>query len=137
MEASKRNNAKEEAFLRSCVGILLFGVPHQGLNRHSIQSLVKGRANEQFLGDLSTGSEFLFTLRSDFRNCFATMSCCEIVSIYETEDTNAVEVVLNLGLLRKYILTVKEKPGRYIGKIWPKHSYGTSRICNISDVGGL
>jgi hypothetical protein len=92
VEANKGNNAPERGFLRSCIGILLFGVPHQGLNRDSIQSLVQGQANEQFLGDLSAGSEFLFTLGSDFQKYYDNMSFCTIVSLYETDDTHSVQV---------------------------------------------
>jgi hypothetical protein len=72
--------------------MLFFGVPHDGLNPRSIQSLVKGNGNEHFLQTLSSESEYLFALKNDFQICHESMKNTIIVSFYEGEDTYAVEV---------------------------------------------
>ncbi|KAI5792255.1 hypothetical protein FPQ18DRAFT_305547 [Pyronema domesticum] len=90
-DTDKETDEDNSALLRSCIGILFFGVPNQGLNPTSIQSLVKGDRNARFLQDLSPDSEFLFSLRRDFRNCHKSMKDCIIVSFYESKGTNSVK----------------------------------------------
>ncbi|KAI5785392.1 hypothetical protein FPQ18DRAFT_87085 [Pyronema domesticum] len=89
-DAGKETDEENGTLLRSCIGILFFGVPNQGLNPTSIQALVKGERNARFLQDLSPESEFLFSLRRDFQNCHGSMKDCTVVSFYENKDTNSV-----------------------------------------------
>lgn len=81
--------------IQSCIGILFFGVPNQGLDRRSIESLVQGHDNEPFLRDISVGSEFVFTLHSDFCEHHRNIIHCPVVSFDETENTAIVEVCMN------------------------------------------
>ncbi|KAI5790407.1 hypothetical protein FPQ18DRAFT_293396, partial [Pyronema domesticum] len=91
VDAGKESD-KKYTLLSSCIGILFFGVPHQGLNPISIQSLVKGERNTHFLQDLSPESEFLLSLRRDFRNCHRNfVKDCILISFYENKDTNSVK----------------------------------------------
>jgi hypothetical protein len=93
VDASKGSSVEDKAFHQSCMGVLFFGAPHQGLNPTSIESLVKGKGNERFLQDRSTGSDYLFELQKDFRICHETMeNPVIIVSFYESEDTCSIEV---------------------------------------------
>jgi hypothetical protein len=94
-DAGKETDENNRTLLRSCIGIVFCGVPNQGLNPTSIQLLVKGKKgkrNARFLQDLSPHSEFLLSLRRDFRNCHRNMKDCIIVSFYENKDTNSAEV---------------------------------------------
>jgi hypothetical protein len=95
VEACKSHDMASKSLIQSCIGILFFGVPNQGLDRRSIESLVQGHDNEHFLRDLSVGSEFVFTLHSDFREHHGNMIHCPVVSFYETEGTAIVEVCMN------------------------------------------
>ncbi|KAI5789508.1 hypothetical protein FPQ18DRAFT_261384, partial [Pyronema domesticum] len=101
------HNEENITLLRSCIGILFFGVPNLGLNHTSIQALVKGQRNARFLQDLSPESEFLLSLRHDFRNCHGKMKYCTIVSFYENKDTNSVEASngANCDFNMNYLLT--------------------------------
>ncbi|KAI5797157.1 hypothetical protein FPQ18DRAFT_303326 [Pyronema domesticum] len=91
VDASKGNSAEDKAFRQSCVSVLFFGVPHQGLNPRSIQSLVQGKGSEHFLQDLSSESEYLFELEKDFKICHKSMKHCIVVSFFESQDTSSVE----------------------------------------------
>ncbi|KAI5811833.1 ankyrin repeat-containing domain protein [Pyronema omphalodes] len=95
VEASKGHTVVRKAFHQSCIGVLFFGVPHQGLNRCSIEMLVQGKENEHFLRDISTGSDYLFELDKEFRMCHGSMRNATIVSFYESEDTRSVETFAN------------------------------------------
>jgi hypothetical protein len=95
VDASKGNSVEDRAFHQSCVGLLFFGVPHQGLNPRSIESLVQGKGNEHFLQDISSESEYLYALNIDFEICYESMKNCIIVSFYESQDTSSVEVSIS------------------------------------------
>ncbi|KAI5814913.1 hypothetical protein BZA77DRAFT_317793 [Pyronema omphalodes] len=91
VDASKEHCDEDKAFYQSCIGVLFFGVPTRGLNATSIDRLVQGKGNEHFLQSISTGSDYLSDLESDFSACYKRMKNCTVVSFYEGEDTLSVE----------------------------------------------
>jgi hypothetical protein len=72
VDASRGDSAENKAFHQSCVGVLFFGIPNQGLNRKCIDYLVQGKVNESFLQQLSSGFDYLFQLEKDFKICTKT-----------------------------------------------------------------
>ncbi|KAI5811817.1 hypothetical protein BZA77DRAFT_270912, partial [Pyronema omphalodes] len=95
VDASKGNSTNDKSFHRSCIGLIFFGVPHQGLNPKSIEMLAEGNENKHFLRDISTSSQYLVELESDFKICHKGMKRSTIVSFYESEDTLSVETFAN------------------------------------------
>jgi hypothetical protein len=75
--------------------------------------LTQGQANQHLLNDLSAsyGSDFLFALENDFRICHGIMDGCVVVSLYETEDTNAVKVRQTIRAIPSETLTEEENTG--------------------------
>ncbi|KAI5810379.1 hypothetical protein BZA77DRAFT_297844, partial [Pyronema omphalodes] len=111
----------DNAFYQSCIGVLLFGVPHQGLNPKNIEMLVHGKENEQFLRDISAGSEYLFELERDFRICHKSTKSCIIVSFYESKDTCTVE--------RKILANGEAKRSGAAIRMVPRES----AVCSVSE----
>ncbi|KAI5817928.1 hypothetical protein BZA77DRAFT_343298 [Pyronema omphalodes] len=117
--ASKGNCEKDKAVHQSCIGVLFFGVPIRGLNRTSIESLVKGKQNDYFLQTISSGSDYLFDLENNFRICYRSMKSCTVVSFYESVDT----------------LTIEKSPGGKFKRSGPpiRMVPRESAVCSISE----
>ena len=77
-------DARDQTNSLATRGILLFGVPSQGMDISSLRTMVRGQANEFFLLSLRPGSDVLRNQLRDFRTKFPYKSC-KIVSFYETE----------------------------------------------------
>jgi hypothetical protein len=95
LEAAQSKSHNDHAILRSCVGLLLFGVPNRGLNHDNLLSLVKDKKNEPFVRNLIEGAAPLHNLHVAFARKYEEESClegCSIASFYETRDTPTVMV---------------------------------------------
>jgi hypothetical protein len=102
---------RDKANSQSTRGIMLFGVPSQGMNINSLRGMVGGQANEFFLPILREGSDTLRNQVREFRDKFPYKSC-QIVSFYETELSPSakkasvlrfyVTLVLSANLVGKY-----------------------------------
>ncbi|KAI5784170.1 hypothetical protein FPQ18DRAFT_381727 [Pyronema domesticum] len=109
VDASMGDSAEDKAFHQSCVGVLFFGVPNQGLNQKSIDYLVQGKGNKSFLQQLSSGSDYLFELGKDFKICHENINSI-IVSFYESEDTCSVEDYNIIEICADHFRMVKFRP---------------------------
>ncbi|KAI5839078.1 ankyrin repeat-containing domain protein [Morchella snyderi] len=75
--------------LASCHALLLFGVPHHGLNVVALKSMVRGQPNAKLLEDLDERSSFL-SLLDRFWKSHRTVGI-KIISIYEGKPTATVQ----------------------------------------------
>jgi hypothetical protein len=83
----------DQAILRACSGIFLFGVPNRGLNAENLLSLVKDNGHAPFVYGLMQDSDLLHGIHSALRHSYKTsLRFCFVVSFYETKDTKTVEV---------------------------------------------
>lgn len=78
----------------SCYAVIFFGVPNRGIEKSSLESMVKGQPNEQLVRDLGPDSRFLTHLHDMFYRRF-TFDDSPIISIYEMKTTPAIEVSLH------------------------------------------
>jgi hypothetical protein len=105
IEACKPGSSETDKELaQSCIGILFFGVPNQGLNSDSLISLVKGQGNKQLLQELSNPSKYVLNLVNEFSRCYdhVMRKRCIIVSFYESKDTPAFVIRLSSQLPTSY-----------------------------------
>lgn len=81
--------------LRSIVGMLLFGVPSEGMAVESLLPMARQNPNEAFLQTLGRDSEVLRFQRQKFRAAFA-FEDSKVFSFYETRRSPTAVKVLNL-----------------------------------------
>ncbi|KAA8899102.1 hypothetical protein FN846DRAFT_782513 [Sphaerosporella brunnea] len=93
VEAAQGSSEDDQAIMRCCVGIFLFGVPNRGLNNGYLLSLVKGRKNEALVQNLMESSALLNNLHIAFQRSYkSSLKYCFVASFFETRDTNTVEL---------------------------------------------
>jgi hypothetical protein len=91
--AAQGNSENDQAILRACVGLFLFGVPNRGLNTENLLSLVKENNHAPFVYGLMQDSDLLQAIHSALRHNYKkSLRFCFVVSFYETKDTKTVEV---------------------------------------------
>ena len=95
-EAGQDRSGPNLAILHSCVGIILFGVPNQGLRNENLLSLTRGKRSEPFVHNLGEGSELLEMIDVAFRRCYERdLDPCPIAYFFEARDTKtAVSFIL-------------------------------------------
>ena len=99
--SSKATEAKHKKLLEVTTvtyGLVFMGVPNLGLNHNQLETVVKGRPNEEFIKDLlvrsdGEASQFLSYLTSEFSGLDKRRRLpFEIVSYYETVSSPTVVV---------------------------------------------
>lgn len=80
----------------SCCGLMLFGVPNQGLRHEQLLSMVAGRPNEQLVYDLVVDEDtearpFLQSLNQQFVDCLS-LRRINVVCYYERVKSATVQV---------------------------------------------
>lgn len=88
---ASEGSADDNAIFESCFALLLFGVPHLGMDNASLMTMVKGQPNEAIVRDLSPSSRFLSELHRQFNKIF-TYDNSHIISWYETKETATIKV---------------------------------------------
>lgn len=73
----------------------MFGVPNLGLENRALISMTDGRKNEMFSRNLGLDSQYLPELNKDFAFAFRQHRP-RLISIYETKDSNTVQVCILL-----------------------------------------
>ncbi|KAI5838881.1 hypothetical protein DFP73DRAFT_588033 [Morchella snyderi] len=76
--------------LRSCHGILFFGVPNLTLEITNLREMVKGKPNNHLVEDLGGTSQFLETLGEEFYRYFKQRPT-KIICFHELKDTSTVQ----------------------------------------------
>lgn len=76
----------DKANFKSVSGILLFGVPNQGMPINQWIPIVEGQPNRFFIEQLCASSDILRIFRTDFRKLF-TFRDSKIYSFYETKES--------------------------------------------------
>src|SRR5438045_2682978 len=90
----------EDPYLRdlrvSCCGLLMFGVPHDGLDQGMLPNIVRSQdwKNVNLINDLLPGSELLKLFQAQFLKAFKFRDeeKARIVCFFETKVTKTVEV---------------------------------------------
>lgn len=86
MQASADAGSPENPYrtiLESCVGLLFFGVPNQGLETSELLSVVGDQNNAHLLQDLKKSSNLLRTMHEDFVEILFSIRDCEVVSFFQ------------------------------------------------------
>lgn len=73
----------------------MFGVPNLGLENRALISMTDGRKNEMLSRNLGLDSQYLPELNKDFALAFRQHRL-RVISIYETKDSNTVQVCMLL-----------------------------------------
>ncbi|KAI5783495.1 hypothetical protein FPQ18DRAFT_266644, partial [Pyronema domesticum] len=90
----------DHEILTSCVALLFFGVPNQGLEVEDLLSVVRGQQNARLVEDLRISSALLRAIHEDFVTKFESIRNCQVISFYESKDSPAIMRLPN-GDLRK------------------------------------
>lgn len=85
-QAAQSSKPEAQQISRCVTGILFFGVPNEGLNHESLREAVKNQRNKVLLRELTEGSGYLTTLKTNFQKLLEEKDY-RIVSFYETQDT--------------------------------------------------
>ncbi|CCX08322.1 Similar to hypothetical protein TRIVIDRAFT_122435, partial [Trichoderma virens Gv29-8]; acc. no. EHK19922 [Pyronema omphalodes CBS 100304] len=103
MQASADAGSPENPYrtiLESCVGLLFFGVPNQGLETSELLSVVGDQNNAHLLQDLKKSSNLLRTMHEDFVEILFSIRDCEVVSFFQgnekkhSHSTRVVTIVM-------------------------------------------
>ncbi|KAL7917792.1 hypothetical protein ACQKWADRAFT_273814 [Trichoderma austrokoningii] len=76
----------DKANFKSVAGMLLFGVPNQGMSISQWIPIVEDQPNRFFIEQLCASSDILRVIRTNFRKTF-TFSDSKIYSFYETKES--------------------------------------------------
>lgn len=113
VDAAEGRSIDDQAILRSCVGLLLFGVPNKGLNDENFLSLLKDNKNQSFVLGLEQESEQLRSLHTAFlSSCEKGLKKCIVISFFETKDTKTLEVSNSTQGGNTNLTSKQEAPGK-------------------------
>ncbi|KAI5785472.1 hypothetical protein FPQ18DRAFT_87842 [Pyronema domesticum] len=93
--ALAKTSEPDQAIFKSCAALLLFGVPHRGMDNGNLLHLVRNQNNSQLLRDLAISAPLLKDIHQSFARVFENISDCHVVSFYEALDSKATEEVQN------------------------------------------
>ena len=87
--------ARDTELSTSCYAILLFGVPHLGLGKEQLTTIIHGLPNKHLIRDLtvkrnSEPSAFLDKMLVDFATAYKGR--CKVVSFFERRCSDIVKV---------------------------------------------
>ena len=95
----------ERKILESIRGIILFGVPSQGMHMSHFLPMVEGHPNESLIRLLSPDSSYLSDLDQQFSG-IAHLADVRLISVYETKMTRTTKVSLVTLWFRQIILSL-------------------------------
>lgn len=105
MRKGSKKNEEDREFLRNLAGILLFGVPSQGMAIKSLQPMVGDGPNRQLLESLSVDSAFLQNQSEMFlKTLTLPFVNFDIVSFYETKMSQTAKQDVSVPTVTQHML---------------------------------
>lgn len=84
LSLSKSKYKEDQELLRSVYGITFFGVPHDGMDIHSLVAMVGDGPNRFMLESIGLSSQILSIQQREFPEALGGKGESEIVCFYET-----------------------------------------------------
>ena len=88
----KDGDVLDQDNLSSTYGMLLFGVPNQGMDIQSLRPMVQNQPNQYMLHSLSQESDLLHEQHDNFSHAFH-FTDSKIICFYETKMSETAELV--------------------------------------------
>lgn len=116
-DAYNSRDGTEQDLYKSCICIVMLGVPNLGLDNEAIRAMTNGQKNDEFARNLGYNSQYLRELDKNFSIAFRERPI-DIIAVHETEDSPSVEV--RYSILSKLKVVANKDVIKYKNGQWSR-----------------